>query len=485
MYKTKLNNVITVFILLLAITGSPILSRASGPVIENPDVKSALKVFDAWLQYRVQHQEIPAVSVGIVYDQELIWAKGYGYADIEKKIPATPSTLYRIASLTKLFTATAILMLRDTGKLQLDDPVANHLDWFRFEDKHSDSPIITIRHMLTHISGLTRELETLYWDDMHFPDKKDFIRMFQSSSSIFPRETEYKYSNVAYAVLGHVIESVTQESYSDFITNCILKPLNMTKTEVLPQPDTPDLATGYEFRKPGHPRAVEPFTDMAAMLSAGNIASSVVDLLKFLSLHFQVEEPTDNQIIKGSTLKEMQRVHWLRPDWKSGRGLGWGIYHVNNQVKISHTGYVPGHTSSISAIPEDKIGVVVLTNAGDGDPSSIADQVWNIVAPMVKKATEITKRPPSADSSWVKYEGIYEWFDGSVLQAMLLNDGLALIDPASNNPWEDRIRLDPIAKGVFKMINQWQAGELIRFEENESGEITHIIMPGYSLKRIK
>jgi CubicO group peptidase (beta-lactamase class C family) len=389
MQKKKLGNVTVVFILLIAIIGSPGVSLATKPVIENPDVKAALQVFDIGIQHRVQQHEIPAVSIGIVYDQELIWAKGYGYADIEKKISATPSTLYRIASLTKLFTATAILMLRDAGKLQLDNPVTAYLHWFRLNDNHRDSPVITIRHLLTHLSGLPRELETLYWDDMHFPTEKDFITMFQSSSSIFPREKEYKYSNVAYAILGHVIESISRESYSDFITNHILKPLNMTETLVLPRSNTPNLATGYKYRKPGHPRAVEPFTDMAAMVSAGNMASTIVDLSKFLSLQFQEEALEENHILKCSTLKEMRRVHWLRPDWKSGRGLGWGIYHIKNQVKISHTGYVPGHTSSISAIPEDKFGVVVLTNAGDGGPSRIAEQAWNIVAPIVKKATEI------------------------------------------------------------------------------------------------
>jgi CubicO group peptidase (beta-lactamase class C family) len=180
MQRIKLYLVTVVIIFVIMIIGSPGVSLATEPVIENPDVKAALQVFDIVVQHRVQQQEIPSVSIGIVYDQELIWAKGYGYADIDKKISATPSTLYRIASLTKLFTATAILMLRDAGKLQLDNPVASYLDWFRLNDNHSDSPVITIRHLLTHISGLPRELETLYWDDMHFPDDKDFITMFQN-----------------------------------------------------------------------------------------------------------------------------------------------------------------------------------------------------------------------------------------------------------------------------------------------------------------
>jgi len=471
--------------LFVVIPGSFAISSVAELVKENPNVQVAIDVFDAWVQHRVYKQEIPGVSIGLVYDQELIWAKGYGYANLEKKIPATPSTAYRIASLTKLFTATAVLHLRDAGKLQLDDPVFKHLSWFHLNDRHSDSPVITIRHLLTHSSGLPRELEALYWDDMEFPDRDRFIKMFQESSTILARETKYKYSNVAYAVLGFVVEAVSGETYADYVTNYILKPLRMTSTTVLPSPNMQGLATGYKYRQPGRPRMVEPFTDKKAMVSAGNIASTVEDLAKFLSLQFREGLAEGGQILKGSTIKEMHRVHWLNKDWSVARGLGWSVTRVNDQTRIRHTGYVPGHTSLISAAPDEKFGVVVLTNAGDGGPGEIAEQVWTLVAPVVKGAVEIKEEIPIADPSWRKFVGIYEWFDGSLLQVMLLHNELALIDPDSDNPWEDRVRLEHISHNTFKMLNQSQEGELIRFETNENGEITRIIMPGYSLKRKK
>ncbi len=471
--------------LFVVISGSFVLTSAAELVKENPDVQVAIDVFDAWVQHRVYKQEIPGVSIGLVYDQELIWTKGYGYANLEKKLPATPSTAYRIASLTKLFTATAILHLRDAGKLQLDDPVFKHLNWFHLDDRHNDSPVITIRHLLTHSSGLPRELEALYWDHMEFPDRDTFIKMFQESSTIFARETKYKYSNVAYAVLGFVVEAVSGETYADYVTNYILKPLGMTSTTVFPSLDMQGLATGYKYRQPGQPRMVEPFTDKKAMVSAGNIASTVEDLAKFLSLQFREGPAEGEQILKGSTIKEMQRVHWLDYDWSVGRGLGWSVKRVNGQTRIRHTGYVPGHTSIISAAPDEKFGVVVLTNAGDGDPGGIAEQAWTLVAPVIKSAVETNVEIPIADPSWTKFVGIYEWFDGSVLQVMLLHNELALVDPDSENPWKDRVRLEHVSNNTFKMLDQWQAGELIHFETNEKGEITRIIMPGYSLKRKK
>ena len=298
---------IAVAILMLPCTRQ---ASASESPVTKPEVAAVIDVFDAWAEHRVASREQPGVSIGLVYGQELIWAKGYGYADLATKTPATRTTAYRIASLSKVFTTTAILRLRDAGLLQLNDPVAEHLDWFHLEDAHTDSPVITIRHLLTHTSGLPRELDALYWDDMEFPDRETFIQMFQKASTILPREAKFKYSNVAFGVLGLLVEAVSGQSYSDYVTKNIFEPLGMTQSSVLPPKGMPALATGYEYRKPGgQPRIQEPFTDLAAMVSAGNLASTVEDLAKFLALQFRDDPAGGAQILKGSTLREMQRVH--------------------------------------------------------------------------------------------------------------------------------------------------------------------------------
>jgi D-alanyl-D-alanine carboxypeptidase len=472
-----------VTVILIVIAWVPTKLQAIESLVENPEVSAAIAVFDAWCQHTVYNREQPGVSIGIVYDQDLIWAKGYGYADLEKKIPATSSTAYRIASITKLFTATAILQLRDAGKLQLDDPVAKHLSWFRLDDPFDDNPVITIRHLLTHTSGLPRELNALYWDEMKFPELEEFVKMFQESSTILPRETELKYSNVAFNVLGEVIASVSGKSYPDYVREHILEPLGMTGTEVMPEKNMPSLALGYGFRKPGQSRRVEAFFDKKAMAASGNMASTVEDLARFISLQFREGTAGGAQVLKGSTLREMHRVHWLSPNWKSGRGLGWGVSRVDGQVRIAHGGSVPGHKTIVSAAPADKFGAIVLTNAEDGDPGSYASNAWAIIAPAVKKATAVPEEAPIADSSWTKYVGDYEWDDGSPMKVMLLNGELTLVDPTEDDPWDGRVRLEQVSEGVFKMKDQWQKGELIRFEMDEHGEVTRIIMPGYSLLR--
>lgn len=472
-----------IIIIFIVIAWVPTRPGAIESLVENPEVKAAIEVFDAWCEYTVRNREQPGVSIGIVYDQDLIWTKGYSHADLEKKTPATPSTAYRIASITKLFTATAILQLRDAGKLQLDDPVAKHLDWFHLDDNFDDSPVITIRHLLTHTSGLPRELNALYWDDMNFPEHAEFVKMFQEASTILPRETELKYSNVAFNVLGEVISSVSGKPYRDYVREYILEPLGMTGTEVMPKENMPTLAKGYGFRKPGQPRRVESFFDKKAMAPSGNMASTVEDLAKFISLQFREGAAGGAQILKGSTLREMHRVHWLRPNWKSGWGLGWSVVSVDGQVRITHGGSVPGYKTFVCAAPADKFGVIVLTNAEDGDPGSYAKNAFAIIAPAVKKATALTEEAAVVDSSWTRYVGDYQWLDGSPMKVMLLNGELTLVDPTEDNPWDGRIRLEPISEGVFKMKDQAQKGELIRFEMDETGEVRRIIMPGYSLLR--
>lgn len=452
-------------------------------LIENPEVVAAINVFDAWAEHTVSNREQPGVSIAMVYDRDLIWVKGYGYADLEKKIPATPQTAYRIASLTKLFTATAILQLRDAGKLQLDDPVAEYLPWFRLKDTCQNSPVITIWHMLTHTSGLPREFETLYWDEMNFPEAGKFIKMFQEATTILPREKEIKYSNVAFAVLGHVIEAVSGEKYTDYIKSRILEPLGMTGTEVNPRKDMLTLATGYKRRVPGQPREVEPFIDLKGMTSLGNMASTVEDLAKFIALQFRDRQAGGSQILKGSTLREMQRVHWLNPDWKSGRGLGWAVARIDDWVRIQHSGYVDGYISYIAAAPKEKFGVVVLTNSGDGRAGTFVKQVWKTVAPAVRRATEAVEKRPVFDSSWIKYLGKYEWQDKFVMIVMNINSELALVDPEEDDPWESMIRLEPVSEGLFRMKDQWQKGETVRFETNKDGVVDRIVLPGYSLTR--
>src|SRR6185312_12981084 len=128
---------------------------AAQSISTNPDVLGAERVFETWMRAQVAYRELPGVAVGVVSDQKLIWAKGFGFADVDTKLPMTPATKFRMASHSKLFTSTAIMQLRDQGKVRLDDPVIKYLPWFKGKPAEADDPPITIEELLTHSSGLS------------------------------------------------------------------------------------------------------------------------------------------------------------------------------------------------------------------------------------------------------------------------------------------------------------------------------------------
>lgn len=455
---------------------------APAPLAKNSEVAAALEVFDAWADWTARNREQPGVSIGIVYDQELIWARGYGYANIAKKIPATPATAYRIASISKTFTAHALLQLRDAGKLRLDDAISKWIPELQLAKIDPQSPAITIRQLLTHTAGIPREVDGGYWNDMNFPSREAMLPVLNRMGVVWEPDKQWKYSNVALSLAGYVVEAASGEKYADYVASHILAPLGMTGTRVIPQGDMPTLAVGYGRRVPGQPRRVEPFLDAAYMVPAANLASTVEDLARYESLQFRAGPAGGAQVLKGSTLAEMQRIHWLQPDWKNGWGLGWGISRRDDKTRIGHGGSVPGHRTQITMIPAEKFGVIVLTNAEDGRPSLYVNQAIAIVAPAIAKATATAAPAPTANPAWQKYVGLYTWEDDAIHVAIL--DGkLSLFDASDDNPWESKVTLEPVSDNVFRMKDGDQAGETVTFTVDPSGRVTRFEAPGYYLLR--
>jgi hypothetical protein len=256
-----------------------------------------------------------------------------------------------------------------------------------------------------------------------------------------------------------------------YIEKHILTPLGMTRA--LPDRGLPGLATGYGRRVTGAPRDVEPFVDIEAERPAGNLASNVEDLARFLSLQLRDGEAAGSQILKGSTLREMHRVQWLRPDWKSGWGLGFSIRRVGEQVRVGHGGSLPGHRTQVEIAPALKLGVIVLTNANDGEPLRYVDQAFTLLNPAVTHATAPSKAVSTADPAWEKYVGVYTW-KHSDIQILLLNDELTMIIPDAENPWESRGTLKPAGPNTFRMVFSvatGPSGELLRFDVDSTGRV--------------
>jgi D-alanyl-D-alanine carboxypeptidase len=453
-----------------------------------PEVAAALTVLDAWIEATVTQREQPGLSVGIVYDQDLIWAKGYGHAELERRIPATPTTIYRIASISKLFTATAIMQLRDAGKLRLDDPISQRLPWFSIKKTYEGGPPITVRHLITHTSGLPREVSGVNWSDLTFPSRDDMLRVLPGQETVFPPQTEWKYSNLGVSLAGEIVAEVSGEPWAQYVERHILRPLDMTATRALPARDMPGLAVGYVRRVPGRARDVEPFVEMGAESPAANVASNVEDLAKFVSLQFRDGPVGGPQILVGSTLREMHRVQWLRPDWQSGWGLGFSVRRVGDQVRVGHSGNLPGHRTQVEIAPAQKLGVIVLANANDGDPLRYVDQVFRLVSPAVARAVGGSATPRVADPAWQRYVGRYAW-KFAERQVEILNGELTMIAPEDDNPWNSRVILKPVGPHTFRIVapgfSFGPIGELLTFEIDADGKVARIRLPNGHLLPIQ
>src|SRR5437588_4222022 len=186
--------------------------RPHSRVADNPDVLGAERLFSAWLDGQLEYRGLPGVVVGVVNDQDLVWAKGFGFADVGAKLPMTPATKFRMASHSKMFTAIAIMQLREQGKLRLDDPVSQYVPWFKGKTAGDDDGPITIEQLLSHSSGLQREAGD-HWTSFEFPTSEELRRLYPSRQAAFAPSVRWKYSNLAFSIAGMVIEQVSGERW--------------------------------------------------------------------------------------------------------------------------------------------------------------------------------------------------------------------------------------------------------------------------------
>ena len=447
----------------------------------DPDVLGAQRLFSAWLESQIAYRGLPGIVVGVVSDQDLVWAKGFGYADVAKKVPMTPATKFRMASHSKLFTATAIMQLREQGKVRLDDPVANHLPWFKLKPAGEDDGAVTIEQLLSHSSGLPRELND-HWTSWKFPTEAEVRDGIAEKQAAFPPATRWKYSNLAYTIAGMVVEKESGMAWADYVQRNIYDPLGMTSSSV--DKDVPGLAIGYGRRMPDGSREVRPFVSAAGMGSATGITSTVEDMARFVSAQFRTGTRGGNRILSTGSLREMHRVRSLENTWSSGNGIGFSVSRVGDKSYIGHGGGYPGYTTQTFFEPVSKVGVIVLTNTNDSDPFGIAMQLRRTVGDAVGKATTPKPQVVAWDPSWERFAGLYRSSLGD-MQIVLLNKRLVLVTPNGANV-DDPTGLEPLGEGRFRYTARTgggPVGEVVRFVEGSGG--TRMIMGDWEATRVR
>ncbi len=384
---------------------------------ESPGLLTALdprttRRVDEYVQAEMKKRHIPGLSIAVVQNGEVLLAKGYGLANVELSVPATAETVYQIGSITKQFTATAIMMLVEDGKLSLDDPIARHL---------TDSPDtwkdVTVRNLLNHTSGI--KSYTSIADNMKKSrldrGKADIIGTVRELPLEFQPGEKWSYNNTGFFLLGQIVEQVSGKPYAEFLAERIFRLLEMNATRVNRQMEvTKNRATGYGWGKlcpncgvrvtaakcglcdatvpaDSQPESLNAeSTSMTWPFAAGAIISTVADLAKWDAALYT------ERVLPASILEQM----WTPTKLAGGRtqdyGFGWAVGNFRGHRLIGHGGGIAGFSTDLVRFVEDKLTVIVLTNLEGANPASLARGIAAFYIPDLAQSADkpIADRDP-------------------------------------------------------------------------------------------
>lgn len=354
---------------------------------------SAFEAIDRRIDAFMKERHVPGAAWGIVIDGELAHAGTAGFRNLEAKAPVTPDSVFRIASMTKSFTAMAVMKLRDEGRISLDEPAERYVPELKgLRYPTSDSRRITVRDLLSQQTGFPEDNP---WGDQQLAaTEEEFTRMleggipFSNTSGI-----AYEYSNYGFAILGRLITNVSGVPYRDYIASAILQPLGMTSTMLEPSAAGDNLVLGYRWED--EQWKLEPALPDGAFGSMGGMLTSMADLAKYVGAFldaFPARDGAETSPVRRATLREMQQVWRARPavvtaadgkiDLNAG-GYAYGL-RVGQSCAfdhiVAHTGGLPGYGSIMQWLPEHGVGFIAFGNVTYTGWTPIAGEVFDMLA---------------------------------------------------------------------------------------------------------
>ena len=313
---------------------------------------------DEAIRKTMAERHIAGTSVAVLRGGKVLLAKGYGLANVERSTPAAPETKYQIASTTKPFTATAIMMLVEGGRISLDEKAAKYLP--RLPAQYSE---VTVRQLLTHTSGVSRDLRTGNNDD--FTAGEFWKRLATAPASFRPGE-RWEYSNTGYILLGMLTESVTKKTYGEFLNERIFRPLGMKDTAYLEPPGKSNgRATGYDWAE----GTFRPSPYFSGGFSAGGLVSTVSDMAKWdaaLDTEKLLKRSSSAQMFTPARLNSGSVVNFEFRGEPSGYGFGWFLTSYRGHKMATHGGVLSGFSSQVMRFTDDKITIIVNSNGKSG-----------------------------------------------------------------------------------------------------------------------
>ncbi|MBX3744666.1 MAG: beta-lactamase family protein [Verrucomicrobiae bacterium] len=340
-----------------------LLAVASRPGAAPLSEAEAIRRFETKAQAEIDSGRLSGVSVAWIDDQRVVMTAAFGWADKTRRIPASPATVYRVGSISKLFTAVAAMQLAQAGELDIDAPARDYVPEFRIVDPFPDAAAPTLRQLMTHRAGLVRESPVGGYFDPTEPTAEATVASLADSVLVHPPGTVTKYSNSGITVVGRAVETLTQLPFDRYQAERILGPLRMDSSGFLLNRDLKGrLATGYlpvALVEGGFQERRAPHFEFG-ILPAGNLYSTVEDLGRFLACLFAEGRGPEGDLIRPETLREMWRVQ--APGATRGFGLGFAMGQHQGRNTFGHMGAVYGFTSQLVGLPGERLGVVVLAN---------------------------------------------------------------------------------------------------------------------------
>src|SRR5436190_1331666 len=329
---------------------------------------------DDFIKAEMERQKIPGVSLAVVRDGKPLIVKGYGFANLEHQVPVKPETIFQSGSMGKQFTAFAVMLLVEEGKIGLEEKISKYLG-----DVPPAWSNITIRHLLTHTSGMT-----------DYPDSFDFRRDFTEDELLkwakevpvaFAPGEKWQYSNLGFVTLGLIIHKASGKFYGDLLRERVFKPLGMTTARIINEADViPNRAAGYRLDK-GELKNQNWVSPSMNTTADGSLYLTVLDVMKW------DDALTNGKLLSTASYDQMWTPVKLNNGKTEHYGFGWALREVNGKRAIEHGGAWQGFKSFIARFPDNNLTVIVFANSSNTNPARLANRIAEIIDPQLKPYT--------------------------------------------------------------------------------------------------
>src|SRR5215813_7674132 len=408
---------------------------------------------DDYVKAEMQKQHVPGLSLAVIKDGKIIKLEGYGLANVELNVPARPETVYKIGSVSKQFIASGIMLLIHEGRISLDDKIGKFLEGT--PDTWKD---ITVRHLLTHTSGIVREAPG--FDPMKIQPDADVIKTAYPLPLRFAPGEKWEYCNVGYFTLAEIIHKVSGKPWPDYLNEVLFKPLEMNATRTTNMTElVPNRANGYGWRD-GH---YENSAIYFALRPSGAFLSTVLDLAKWDAALY-----TD-RFLKQTTRDQMWTVVKLNSGATYPYGFGWSVDSVGGHRLMHHGGALPGFRSELARFVDDRLTIIVLANSNNADPEDIALDVAEFYIPNLIPTPIAVKVNPGAFDAYV---GEYQASDQGAPLGKIWREGDKLMIQVGANG--EKRELQPKSESSFFTSADRRLTYV--FVKDQSGHVSHLLL---------